>query len=70
MSSIKDTGNLFLDIQKEKMKMVNLLLAQSLSFLDQARMILHSVNDDLNLPGKPREVSPKEIYSLDDLRKR
>ncbi len=70
MSSIKDTGNLFLDIQKEKMKMVNLLLAQSLSFLDQARMILNSVNDDLNLPEKPRDLSPKEIYTLDDLRKR
>ncbi|NLZ28128.1 MAG: hypothetical protein GX887_04085 [Firmicutes bacterium] len=70
MPSIKDTGNLFLDIQKEKMKMVNLLLAQSLSFLDQARMILNSVNDDLNLPEKPRDLSPKEIYTLDDLRKR
>ncbi|NLI69966.1 MAG: hypothetical protein GX364_03740 [Firmicutes bacterium] len=66
----KDTGSLFLDIQKEKMKMVNLLLAQSLSFLDQARKILNSVNDDLNLPGKARTLPQKEIYTLDDLRKK
>ncbi|MFY9114464.1 MAG: hypothetical protein WAO23_04370 [Dethiobacteria bacterium] len=70
MSITKDAGTLFLDIQREKMRMVNLLLAQSLNCLAQAKTILGSVNDDLSLWDKSRAPSKKEIYALDEHRKK
>lgn len=70
MTKTKGSKNIFIDIQKDKIRLVNMLLAQSLNCLNQAKVILDSVAGDLTLLEQPRSSREKDIYSLDDHRKK